>query len=297
MAGGMACLILTCAFVHGQREPIDPAERAQTARLRDRPVAEWLADLKKDNAKIRQKAAEALGDLGAKAKGAVPALAGALKDPERGVRAAAARALERIGPAASPALPALAAATEDKEFAVRRAAANALGEIGPDGWPSLVELLGNAELSLQAETLLARAMPGAAAVSSLLCTRLKHSEESVRLAGSRLLERAGKGAVKSLITVVEAKDDAARRRALTILGRIGLPAEEASPAIYALLKEKDRPNTSRTLSLIVGRSSRQFPEKSAENSGFWRRRRVAKGGPRISKILSRIAWMTAGRLR
>jgi HEAT repeat protein len=67
----------------------------------------------------------ALENMGPVARGAAPALADALDDPEQSVRQAAVKALGAMGPAASPALPALEAAIQreswpEAEEAVRR---------------------------------------------------------------------------------------------------------------------------------------------------------------------------------
>ncbi len=55
--------------------------------------------LKSKNAAVRKQAALALGDLGEKARAAVPALREALLDADENVQAAAAQALEKVGPA------------------------------------------------------------------------------------------------------------------------------------------------------------------------------------------------------
>lgn len=82
------------------------------------------------NAKqVRQAAANALGQFGAKAKSAVPALIIALKDENQYVRLNAASALGRIVLEAKPAIPALLAALQDEKIEVRRNAASGLGGI------------------------------------------------------------------------------------------------------------------------------------------------------------------------
>jgi hypothetical protein len=59
--------------------------------------------LKSKNPAVRKQAAIALGELGAKAKTAVPALRQALLDADEGVQAAAADALDKVAPGAAPA--------------------------------------------------------------------------------------------------------------------------------------------------------------------------------------------------
>ena len=72
-----------------------------------------------------------LGEVGPKAKDAVPALATALEHKHPEVRHEAAYALRSIGPDAKDAVPQLTKAMDDKQLAVRRSAALALGTIGP----------------------------------------------------------------------------------------------------------------------------------------------------------------------
>ncbi|MES1208415.1 MAG: HEAT repeat domain-containing protein [Pseudomonadota bacterium] len=112
-----------------------PAQAAQDVRIED--VEESLA--RDPSFKVRVDAALILGRLGQRRS--VPALAGALRDPDGGVRAAAADALGAIatrpGNATGPqgdALPrdALAGALRDPEPSVRRAARAALHRIGDD---------------------------------------------------------------------------------------------------------------------------------------------------------------------
>ncbi|HUR55756.1 MAG TPA: HEAT repeat domain-containing protein [Gemmataceae bacterium] len=89
--------------------------------------------------------ARALSRLGPAAKGGVPLLIAALRDPERRVRAEAAAALGSIGPDASAAVPDLLAAAMCKQNLARWHAISALGQIGPaakSAVPYLVEELG-----------------------------------------------------------------------------------------------------------------------------------------------------------
>ncbi|MBI3462444.1 MAG: HEAT repeat domain-containing protein [Planctomycetes bacterium] len=75
-------------------------------------------------------AASALGQAGAHANLAVPALIHALDDPRALVRAPAAESLGNLGKAAASAVPPLSEALTDEYAVVRRNAAEALGKIG-----------------------------------------------------------------------------------------------------------------------------------------------------------------------
>jgi hypothetical protein len=69
-------------------------------------VNDYVKALRDNDAAVRRQAAGALGELGAKAKAAVPALRAAIIDGDAGVRSAAALALEKINPPARVADPA-----------------------------------------------------------------------------------------------------------------------------------------------------------------------------------------------
>jgi HEAT repeat protein len=94
-----------------------------------KPIEHWVQSLQAPDAKLRKRAADVMGNVGAADPAVVPALAGALKDRDRSVREAAALALLKIGPSARDAAPALEAAQHDPEPNVRTFAARALDRI------------------------------------------------------------------------------------------------------------------------------------------------------------------------
>jgi HEAT repeat protein len=107
-------------------------------------VRRLIDQLRSPTAAIRARAAIELGELGAAAKTAVPALATALADNNLNVRYCAGNALKGLGPESKGAVPALVAALKtfpggspelegpERYYAdVRSVAAEALGAIGP----------------------------------------------------------------------------------------------------------------------------------------------------------------------
>jgi HEAT repeat protein len=92
-------------------------------------IGYWLAALKDKNPRVRQKAVEALGNVGKADPAAIPALIGALQDPNPTIRGKAALALLKSGPDAQEAIPALTQLLEDKDPKVRLYAAKALERI------------------------------------------------------------------------------------------------------------------------------------------------------------------------
>jgi len=95
-----------------------------------RPLHEWVKLLKKGDGAARQRAALAIGEMGPKAKAAVPDLVDALKDKSGRVRRFAAKALGQIGPKAKAAVPSLTEALKDDE--VGSMAGYALKKIDPE---------------------------------------------------------------------------------------------------------------------------------------------------------------------
>ncbi len=93
-------------------------------------VRQRIDELKDRDMVIRQRAVDALRQLGPEAKSAVPALTAALRDSSCGVRRRAAEALGAVGAEARSSVPALTEALRDRIHTVRDAARAALEKIG-----------------------------------------------------------------------------------------------------------------------------------------------------------------------
>src|SRR5262245_6539542 len=93
-----ACLLFTSALLL-----VGNGKAAQKADQ----ISDLTQRLQSQDSIIRRNAAYALGQIGAGAKEAVPALIAALKDRDTEVRRSAASALGQIGPVAKEAVPAL----------------------------------------------------------------------------------------------------------------------------------------------------------------------------------------------
>jgi hypothetical protein len=95
----VACgLLLVTGATHAAPPTPPPPADATEAK-----VADYVMALKSKNATVRKQVALALGELGEKAKSAVPALREALLDSDEGVQGAAAAALDKIGGKGKPA--------------------------------------------------------------------------------------------------------------------------------------------------------------------------------------------------
>ena len=88
-----------------------------------------ISAIRDEDARVRQLAAQAIGEIGPNAVSAVPALITLLADADEGSRNTACIALSGIGPAAKDALPALRAALADSAQSVRRFAQRAIERI------------------------------------------------------------------------------------------------------------------------------------------------------------------------
>jgi HEAT repeat protein len=88
-----------------------------------------VSALQDEDARVRQLAAQAIGEIGPKAVSAVPTLIALLADSDEGSRDNACLALGGIGPVAKDALPALRAALLDPSASVRRFAQRAIERI------------------------------------------------------------------------------------------------------------------------------------------------------------------------
>jgi len=117
------------------------------SQYEDQAVSVLVQGLSAKNADDRRSAVSFLGELGPRARDAVPALIEVLGDQVSELRARAARALGSIGPQAASAVPTLVRLLqEDEDYIVRCDAAEALGQMGPAAkaaLPSLKEVLNN----------------------------------------------------------------------------------------------------------------------------------------------------------
>lgn len=222
----------------------------------------------------RLKAVRDLGNMGAAARDAVPALAKALHDVDEDVRKSASRALAKVGPAAMPilieelkhshfqfskraafslslmgpeaaeAVPALMGCLKSSDTEVRAMATHALAEIGPaaaEAAPGLTGLLGDhsREVKKQAHAALARIGPHALPA---LRAALKSNDPAIRRAAADLLalrQAEAKSAATDLLPLLKDKQAAVRRSAARALSAIGKGGREVVEAVIPLAKDAD----------------------------------------------------------
>jgi HEAT repeat protein len=207
---------------------IEPAPKGH-AEQRQRVTAALLAALQDGSAPVRQRAAEALGELEPQGKEVEAALLKATKDDNADVVGAACVALGRLG--RESALPELVRVFREGPDRPAARAAEALVLLGPAVRESVGKLLAG----------------------------LKGSREEAGRT-RRLLLRLGPVAVPGLAAALEEKGDAeVRRAAVEVLGELGPVAEHASKALLRALRDADH-----TVALAAARALAEVDPDQAE---------------------------------
>jgi HEAT repeat protein/lysophospholipase L1-like esterase len=143
---------------------------------------------------VRAFAAWELGEMGAQASKAAPAVAPLLHDPVRGVRSAAATALGRLGAGGPAIAAALGDALRDASWPGRWRAARALGIIGPaaaTAVPFLAAALtdGDERVRREAAKALGRLGPAAEGALPALVAARRDPSDGVRAAATAVVDR------------------------------------------------------------------------------------------------------------
>ncbi|MEH2248910.1 NACHT domain-containing protein, partial [Nostoc sp.] len=172
--------------------------------------------LQHEDYNVRQRAANALGEIGNEA--AVSALIDALQDEDSDVRRIAASALGEIGNEA--AVSALIDALQDEDSDVRWRAASALGEIGNEAAASaLIDALQHEDSDVRWRAASALGKIGNEAAVSALIDALQHEDSDVRWSAAAALGEIGnEAAVSALIDALQHEDSDVRWSAAAALG-------------------------------------------------------------------------------
>lgn len=185
-----------------------------------RPLEDYIQDLNDDDDAVRAAAAQALGQLGAAARAAVPALAATVDDDAGPVVRIARQALASVGPPPHSVIPELLILLKNPNWAVRREAVQALGQIGPAAQaalPALIACLADKDRTLE-----------------LLTDQTLHHIDA-RWPAHPL----AKEAVPALLRQLASSDRRLRQRAAESLGRLGASARAAVPDLVARLKDRE----------------------------------------------------------
>lgn len=194
------------------------------------PAAEPLVTVLKDSCvDVREKAAEALGELGDAL--AVGPLIAALRDSNQGVRMMVASALGKLGDAR--AVGPLIAALRDSDRDVRATAAGALGKLGDArAVGPLIAALGDSDRDVRATAAGALGKLGNGRAVEPLIAALGDSDRGVRMTVVGVLGGLGESVVVPLLSILKGNDWDMREWAVQVLGKLGESAVE--PLIAAL---------------------------------------------------------------
>src|SRR5262245_49700107 len=226
-----ALLLCLCGTARAEAPPEKP--------FRGKTFAQWRAMLGHPDAKVRGRAATALG-LGPFGKQSVPALLQSLADKDPEVRRSAIIALGDIGPNAAEAVPVLATALVIEEAVddIRRA----LLKMGPTAIPVLLDEARKANRmysSVFASPFCATMGP--AALPHLIAA-LRDPNEEIRCQAARELAGFRADASPAVPALVQALGDQSRlvqEAAASALAAVGPPARAAAPALQALVGKGD----------------------------------------------------------
>ena len=209
----------------------------------------------------QDKQADELAQIGAPA---VPDLIRALNHRNKQVRFAAAQTLGDIGAPAEAAVPALVQTLEQKNSKIYKdpslplefhwAVTMALGKIGGSGVPVLIQLLedktgkirvhphGVLELGIRAHAAFALGMidEPSKEVVEILINALSDKDTQVRRGAARAFRhKSEKKAIPALIKAIKDRDKEVRFYATSALGDMGQAAQGAVPALAEGLAEED----------------------------------------------------------
>jgi HEAT repeat protein len=178
---------------------------------------------------------------------AIPALRGALSNPDPKIRQGAAIGLGEIMAAApETSVPSLSAALSDSDPGVRQEVVEALGRIGQSGSASsviapLTAALGDAEPRVRAWAAIALSWLSSSAANAIpaLVAALGDQDEFVRRSSADTLRQIGQPAAPALIAALGDSRAKVRRGAAETLGSIRPPEDQAIPKLIAALEDTE----------------------------------------------------------
>jgi HEAT repeat protein len=225
---------------------------------RHEAVGEVLSFLKGTRQPLRISAANALGQLGADAATATPALIAALKDPDGTMRVAACDALGKIGTEAREAYVPILNAVADRDETVRTAAVSALTLVAPptsSDVPELLKLFTDraSPLRIRAAVALRRIKPDAREALPALIEALQDADPDVARAAVTTLRDFGKPPVaqtQALGAALKSRTAEVRAYALTVLEQLGEKAVAAAPALSEAIRDSDAAHRKRAARVL-----------------------------------------------
>jgi HEAT repeat protein len=206
-------------------------------------VSDLIKKLGDKDPEARREAAKDLGEMGAEARSAVPALKKAVRDKDSFVRRFSIEALGKIGEEAKSAIPDVALAMKDEKKEVALAAADALGSMGPGAIQALTSAVKDAEKDPQ--------------VRKKAALSLGRQGKQARSAVPALTEvLTGKTKEKNKKKGKDLEDNDVRPEAATALGSIA--TEDDKDAIAALKSVAEGKQKNKALQKAAGDSLKQI---------------------------------------
>ncbi|MBE9040864.1 HEAT repeat domain-containing protein [Oscillatoriales cyanobacterium LEGE 11467] len=261
----------------GERAGLDPT-LLRTAQLKHH-IRELIAQLALPDTRLRQLAADRLGQMGARAGAAVSALMEALDDEDERVRIQSSVALGNIG---VEAIPALVNAFKKDNKEVRSGAAFALERMGAVAIPGLVAALKLEDSDVLSGTVFALERMGTTAIPTLI-EALKKGDNNVRVLAAIVLGRIGSPAVEALVEAFQTGNAAVRHHAANALGSMGAEASAAVPAFEAALLDRDKEVRSSAVFVLerIGAAAVTALQKALAHEDWLVRRNAADALGRI----------------
>ncbi|MBA4190304.1 MAG: hypothetical protein C0467_20145 [Planctomycetaceae bacterium] len=204
----------------------------------DDPLPDLIKALRSEAVAERLRAAKDLGRLGWLAREAMPALIAVLADKDTKVREAAAQAVGQMGPEA---LPTLSSMLGHHDKYVRRHAVWAMGKLGPLARPALRDLCESLKdpdprtASGAAQALGQLGTDGAAAVPALTEAMRGTNIVLCRLA-AKALSQIGSPALPALIAHLQHSDPFVRGESAMAIGWMGPIAQPAVPLLAGIVR-------------------------------------------------------------
>lgn len=208
----------------------------------EKVIPELERQLDAPDDELRRAAVGGLALFGAKGRKAVPVLIRMLGASDTGTLLSATQDLGLIGPAAGPAVPALTELLRDKRQRVRRRAALALGRIGAaaeSSVPSLLGLLRSERKDDRFTALVALGGIGPAAREAIAPVAAAMKDSDTRTAAAQTLVKIGPDVVPEVRKVLATDDTGTLYAALYVLGSLGAAARTAAPDVEKLVSHAD----------------------------------------------------------
>ncbi len=213
-------------------------------RIPDSQISQIVTLLKDNNSKNRSSAANALGELGHRAKAYLGDIAALLENENSDIRSAAVKALGNLEPLSKDYLPQMAALLGDKK--VSSAAVEALshfGDLSKDYLPKMAALLENNNENIRSAAVKALGNLGESSKTylPLIAALLEDNNEDVRFDTVEVLGKLGhlpKAYINKIATLLKDSNANVRFAAITTLGKMGTLSEPYIPSIIRFLEDQ-----------------------------------------------------------